>query len=216
MMKRTVVLMLAVLTLVIGYGLVNTDLNVAYAQQHTELTLKPIEPVKDFYFEYAAQHGWEKLNDITREKAMSEVLSEGAFLSSGSRLYTPRVLWIERMAVADYYFRDFDEAEQEFYDDFYIDPADGIAILAVLSDSNPRKTQDVEFIVRDSTGKVYKGSDVRAYSSPVSERAVFGVTIYDATYNLLVFGDFSEVEDIRFFVLAEGMMGRAEHRWILK
>ncbi len=88
--------------------------------------------------------------------------------------------------------------------------------MAFLRDSNPRKIQDVEFIVRDSTGKVYKGSDVRAYSSPVSERAVFGVTIYDATYDLLIFGDFSEVEDIRLFVLAEGMMGRAEHRWILK
>ena len=153
-----------------------------------------------------------------REKAMAEVISEGPFVMTASRLYTPRVLWVERMANADYYFRDFDQAEKEFYDDYYVDPADGTSIMTVLGSSNRRDLQDdsIEFIVRDSTGKVYRDWEVFTVPYPVTERTLLGITLYNVTYELFVDGDFSAVDSIELFVLVDGLVGRAEHRWILE
>lgn len=51
-LKRT-----SVLVFVLMLGMVGSAF-VVHAQQHTELTLRPIEEVRDYYFEYAAQHGW--------------------------------------------------------------------------------------------------------------------------------------------------------------
>ena len=51
---------------------------------------------------------------------------------------------------------------------------------------------------------------------PVTERNTFGITLYDVTYELFVDGDFSEVDYIELFVLVDGLVGRAEHRWILE
>jgi hypothetical protein len=51
---------------------------------------------------------------------------------------------------------------------------------------------------------------------PVTERTTFGITLYDVTYELFVDGDFSEVDYIELFVLVDGLVGRAEHRWILE
>ncbi|HOQ74764.1 MAG TPA: hypothetical protein PLZ65_10250 [Limnochordia bacterium] len=211
-LKRT-----SVLVFVLMLGMVGSAF-VVHAQQHTELTLRPIEEVRDYYFEYAAQHGWQKLSDALRQNAMSAVISDGTFVETASRLYTPRVFWAERMAAADYYFQDLEEAEQEFYADYYIDPAVGIAILALLRDTNLGHVQssNVEFIVRDSSGKVFRDFDVWAFCRAVTEQTVFGITLYDAVYDLFVFGDFSEAEYIELFVLVDGMVGRAEHRWNLK
>ena len=136
-LKRT-----SVLVFVLMLGMVGSAF-VVHAQQHTELTLRPIEEVRDYYFEYAAQHGWQKLSDALRQNAMSAVISDGTFVETASRLYTPRVIWAERMAAADYYFQDLEEAEQEFYADYYIDPAVGIAILALLIDTNLGHVQSI-------------------------------------------------------------------------
>jgi len=138
-LKKAVVGVLVALTLVVGSGFADVGPGIVRAQQHTEITLKPVEQVRDYYIEYATQHGWEKLNDTMREKAMAEVISEGPFVMTASRLYTPRVLWVERMANADYYFRDFDQAEKEFYDDYYVDPADGTSIMTVLREQQSQR-----------------------------------------------------------------------------
>ena len=110
-----------------------------------------------------------------REKAMAEVISEGPFVMTASRLYTPRVLWVERMANADYYFRDFDQAEKEFYDDYYVDPADGTQHHDSLGEQQSQNLQDdsIEFIVRDSTGKVYRDWEVFTRSYPLTERTLW-------------------------------------------
>ena len=78
---------------------------VVQAQQHTLLTLRPIEEVSDYYFEYADQHGWQKLSEALRQYAMSAVISDGSFVETASRLFTTRVIWSERMAASDYYFQ---------------------------------------------------------------------------------------------------------------
>jgi hypothetical protein len=217
-LKKAVVGVLVALTLVVGSGFADLGPGIVRAQQHTEITLKPVEQVRDYYIEYATQHGWEKLNDTMREKAMAEVISGGPFVTTVSRLYTPRVLWVERMANADYYFRDFDQAEKEFYDDYYVDPADGTSIMTVLGSSNRRDLQDdsIEFIVRDSTGKVYRDWEVFTVPYPLTERTLLGITLYNVTYELFVDGDFSAVDSIELFVLVDGLVGRAEHRWILE
>lgn len=189
-----------------------------HAQQHLQLTLDAVDTVRDYYFEYATQNGWQILNDLMRERAMAEVRSHGPFVETASRLYTPRVLWVERMAVADYYFQDFAEAEEEFYSSYYVNPTHGVLIKTFLIDSNPNNLRDssLEFIVRDSAGNIYRDWDVLALPDQMAERTILGVTLYYASYDLLVFGDFTEVDSIELFIFVDGLMTRAEHRWLLQ
>jgi len=74
----------------------------------------------------------------------------------------------------------------------------------------------IEFIVRDSTGKVYRDWEVFTVPYPLTERTLLGITLYNVTYELFVDGDFSAVDSIELFVLVDGLVGRAEHRWILE
>ena len=216
LMKKVVVSLFTVIALLGAIGVAD---GAAFAEEleHTELTFDSLDLVRDYYTEYASENSWESLGEIMRAQAEAEVISDGAFVASMSRLYTPRVLWVERMAIADYYFRSFDEAEEEYYTDYYVDPADGAAILVILRDSNPKNLEEenLEFIIRDSTGKVYRDEEIKVDATPAEEQTFLGMTWYDAVYRLYVQGDLREVEYLELFILVDTLVARAHHKWEL-
>ena len=87
LMKKVVVSLFTVIALLGAIGVAD---GAAFAEEleHTELTFDSLDLVRDYYTEYASENSWESLGEIMRAQAEAEVISDGAFVASMSRLYT--------------------------------------------------------------------------------------------------------------------------------
>jgi hypothetical protein len=189
-----------------------------HAQECTALSLKPVDEVRNAFFHFADEYGWDQLISEAMGEVIAEVISNGPFMTAMSTLLTPRYLWVESMFFAAQDSQDLEEAEREFYEVEYVDPSEAVHILVAIADRDREKLEEngLQFVVRDSAGKVYQDSDITVLLVYQDEGSVMGLPYYDVTYQLVVAGDFRETDHIELFVSAKGHEECAEHCWELE
>jgi len=73
--------------------------------------------------------------------------------------------------------QDLEEAEREFYEVEYVDPSEAVHILVAIADRDREKLEEngLQFVVRDSAGKVYQDSDITVLLVYQDEGSVMGL-----------------------------------------